>query len=110
MGLDATRRRGADSQVAVRAVGAPAQVVLKVFAWRARALLEHVVRYQVLWLLRVPVCVCGVRREGRVGAEEARGVGGVSVRPSAGCGRTVSREGRRGIHRLAVRAEGITRY
>jgi len=36
-----------DSQVALRAVGTPAQAVLKVLAGHASALLKHVARYRV---------------------------------------------------------------
>jgi hypothetical protein len=97
--------------VALCAVGAPAEVVFKMLAGHAPALLEHVVRYHIL-LLYVPMCVWGSRREARVGAEEARRFGGIArVRARhghGGRGRAVSREG--GGIRAVVVAERMTRY
>ncbi len=69
--------------MALRAVRAPTQVMLKVLAEYARALLEYVARYRALLLC---VCICGARRDDRLGPEEATRFGKV--------GRTVSREGR----------------
>ena len=106
--------REGDSQVAPGAVRAPADVVLKVLARRARALLEDVARDHVFLVLRVEVRGWGRLRqwEGRRRAEEARrcgGVGRVGVRCcESGRGCTISHEGRE--VRLVVRAEGMTRY
>jgi hypothetical protein len=75
--------------VALRTVRAPTQVMLKVLAGYARALLEYVARYRALLLL-LCLCICGARRDDRLGPEEARRFGKVGRR----CGRTVSREGR----------------
>jgi len=100
--------------VALGAVRAPTEVVLKVLARRARALLEDVARHHVLLVLRVPVRAWGPLRrwEGRRRAEEGRrfgGVGRVGVRRcESGPGCTMSHEGRE--VRLVVRAEGMARY
>jgi hypothetical protein len=50
-----------DSQVALGAIGTPAEMVVKVLARRARALLEDVARYHVLLVLCVPVHVWATR-------------------------------------------------
>jgi hypothetical protein len=62
-----TERQTRDSQVALGAVGAPAEMVLKVLARRARALLEDVARYHVLLVLRVPVHVWATGRRRKEG-------------------------------------------
>jgi hypothetical protein len=97
--------------VALGAVRAPAEVVLKVLARRARALLEDVTRYHVLLTLRVPVRAWGPRRrrEGRGSARRIGGMGRVGVRRRE-CGRgcTVPHVGREA--RLVVRAEGMAWY
>ena len=88
--------------MALSAVRAPAEVVLKVLARHARALLEDVARYHVLLVPSVPVRSWGPlqRREGRRRAEEARRFGGVVRvgvrRRECGRGCTVPHEGRRG--------------
>jgi len=83
----------ADSQVALYTVGATAQIVLNVVAGRARALLEHVVRYHVLLLFGIPVCAWDGRQEDRVGGGEPRRFGGVKAWRGR-CGSIVYQEGR----------------
>ena len=71
-----------NSQVAFYTIGAPAQMVLKVLAGHASALLEYVARYHVLLLLSVPLCAWSGWWEGRVGGEELRRFGEVRIRRS----------------------------
>jgi hypothetical protein len=107
-------RQEGNSQVALGAVRAPAEVMLKVLARRARALLEDVARHHVFLVLRVPVHALGLLRrwESRRRAEEERRVGGVGRvgvrRCKSGHGCTMSHEGRE--VRLVVRAEGVAWY
>jgi hypothetical protein len=93
--------REKNSQVAFRAVGAPAQMVLEVPARRTLALLQYVLRYEVLSCWRV-------RRKAGLGPLEARGVGVIGHR----CGYTISRsrEWQRIPLMRIMDAKGITRY
>jgi hypothetical protein len=68
------------SQVALGTVRAPAQMVLKMLALRARALFQHVARYHLSLLLSVPLCAWDGWREGRVERKEMRRFSKVRIR------------------------------